>query len=151
MKKISDLTDNFGRWEFFVSGRFPDLARKAMYMRDINLVDDRLYLLCKIILQPVRNFIGEPMTLNSGFRDRGLNSAIGGEENSLHLRAKAADFTIKDKSKLLSCYEYIKDEFGDKISELFLYRDSDDVPVFIHVALADIFKKEKKIGFLEVK
>jgi hypothetical protein len=91
------------------------------------------------------------MTLNSGFRDRDLNSAIGGEENSLHLRAKAADFTVDNKDKLLSCYEFIKNELGDRICELFLYFDKKGNPKFIHSALADIFKKEKKIGFLEVK
>jgi hypothetical protein len=150
MKKVSDLTSNFGRWEFFVSEKYPELARKAMYMRNVNVVDDRLCLLCKLILQPVRSFIGEPVTINSGFRDRDLNSALGGTENSLHLRAKAADFTINDKEKLILCYEYIKDELGDRISELFLYKDKLNNPVFIHVALADIFKKEPKVGFMEI-
>jgi len=150
MKKTSDLTDSFGRWEFFVSDKFPELARKAMYMRDVNLVDDRLYLLCKLILQPTRDYIGEPVTINSGFRGADLNSALGGTENSLHLRAKAADFTIEDKEKLVLCYEFIKDELDGRFCELFLYRDNLGNPIFIHVALADIFKKEPKTGYMEI-
>jgi uncharacterized protein YcbK (DUF882 family) len=142
MEKISDLTDNFGRWEFFVSEEHPELARISQYMRDVGKVDDRLYLLCKLILQPVRDFIGEPVMINSGFRSNDLNLAIGGTEKSLHLRAKAADFTVVGEILLESCYEFIRDELEGRYCELFYYKDRG----FIHVALADIFKKSPKVG-----
>jgi hypothetical protein len=133
MKKISDLTDNFGRWEFFVSRDYPHLAGGAMYSRDIDKIDDRLYLLAKFILQPIRDKFGK-VDITSGYRDRDLNKAVGGKDNSLHLRGKAADIVVED---LEGCFKFIKTELQEFISECYLGDG------FIHVALADIFKRRQ--------
>lgn len=46
------------------------------------------------ILQPLRDFVGVPITINSGFRCPSLNRAVGGAANSQHLRGEAADIRI---------------------------------------------------------
>ncbi len=49
-------------------------------------------------LQVLRDFLGEPVHINSAYRTPAHNKRIGGEPNSQHLLAKAADITVKSKS-----------------------------------------------------
>lgn len=81
------------------------------------------YLLCSFGLQPVRDKFGS-VTILSGKRSLDLNSVIGGEINSQHLRALAADFVCpaKDMGEVFmfikndlrwpgECIHYLKDNF----------------------------------------
>lgn len=49
-------------------------------------------------LQVLRNELGAPIHINSGYRTPSYNSRIGGVTNSQHLKATAADITTKHKS-----------------------------------------------------
>lgn len=46
------------------------------------------------ILQPLRNYLGKPITVNSGFRSIEVNKAVGGVSNSQHIAGCAADIRI---------------------------------------------------------
>lgn len=46
-------------------------------------------------IQVLRDFIGEPIHLNSGYRTPAYNARIGGSPNSQHKLAKAADMVTK--------------------------------------------------------
>lgn len=43
------------------------------------------------VLNKLREAWGEPIKITSGFRSKALNKAVGGVENSLHLKGLAAD------------------------------------------------------------
>ena len=47
------------------------------------------------ILDPLRERVGQPITVNSGYRCKKLNAAVGGEPNSQHLYGLAADICLK--------------------------------------------------------
>jgi uncharacterized protein YcbK (DUF882 family) len=49
-------------------------------------------------LQVLRDVLGEPIKINSGYRTPEYNKKIGGKRNSLHLQAKAADIVVKNKT-----------------------------------------------------
>lgn len=49
-------------------------------------------------LQVLRDYVGEPVRLNSGYRTPSYNKKIGGAPQSQHLLAKAADITVKSKT-----------------------------------------------------
>lgn len=49
-------------------------------------------------LQVLRDHIGEPIRINSGYRTPEHNKKIGGVSSSQHLLAKAADITCKSKT-----------------------------------------------------
>lgn len=51
-------------------------------------------------LQIIRNEIGEPLRVISGYRTPEWNARVGGEKNSYHLKAMAADLTCKSLSPL---------------------------------------------------
>ena len=45
-------------------------------------------------MQVLRDELGAPITIRSGFRTISHNKKIGGAKNSYHLRAMAADFVV---------------------------------------------------------
>ena len=46
---------------------------------------------CVLVLQPIRDTLGAPVYINSGYRSKRLNARVGGVPNSRHLQGKAAD------------------------------------------------------------
>lgn len=46
-------------------------------------------------LQVLRDFIGQPITVNSGYRSPAHNKSVGGAKSSQHLLGKAADIVVK--------------------------------------------------------
>ena len=59
-------------------------------------LDNLLILICEC-LQPIRNYIGKPMIISSGYRSPRLNGhpLINGAQNSQHVTGQAVDFTIR--------------------------------------------------------
>ena len=53
-----------------------------------------LILLCKNILQPVRNYFKIPVSISSGYRSWQLCEAIGSSSGSQHTKGQAADFEL---------------------------------------------------------
>lgn len=58
---------------------------------------DNLLLLITQCLQPIRNYIGKPIQITSGYRCKTLNElpTIKGVPNSQHTKGQAADIVIK--------------------------------------------------------
>ena len=53
-----------------------------------------LILLCKNILQPIRNHFKMPVSISSGYRSAALCEAIGSSSKSQHTKGEAADFEL---------------------------------------------------------
>ena len=53
-----------------------------------------LILLCKNILQPIRNHFKIPVSISSGYRSAALCEAIGSSSTSQHTKGQAADFEL---------------------------------------------------------
>lgn len=52
---------------------------------------ENLRALCVNVLQPLREAMGRPMRVNSGFRSDAVNRAVGGSSTSQHSHGEAAD------------------------------------------------------------
>ena len=61
-------------------------------------VINNLKALCLNVLQPLRNALGCPIIISSGFRCAELNKCVGGAANSGHLYGQAADFIVPQKN-----------------------------------------------------
>lgn len=61
---------------------------------------DALRALCVNVLEKIRTHYGKPVTINSGFRCKKLNTAIGGSKTSQHTLGQAADIEIVGVSNL---------------------------------------------------
>lgn len=50
--------------------------------------------LCRHVLEPIRAHFGRPVRINSGYRSRTLNAAVGGSNTSQHSLGEAADIEV---------------------------------------------------------
>ena len=89
--------------------------------RELDLV--RMALIAKEVFEPLREWVGGPIKVNSFYRSPELNSAIGGSKNSQHCIGCALDIddTFGHKTNA-QMFDYIKNnldfdqmiwEFGD--------------------------------------
>lgn len=70
---------------------------KINNMPDINSLDNMLNLIV-YCLQPLRDKIGKPFIISSGYRCKELNALVKGKANSQHLVGCAVDFRIQNMS-----------------------------------------------------
>lgn len=61
---------------------------------------ENLKSLCSNVLEYVRMHFNKPVTVNSGFRSKKVNSVIGGSKTSQHMTGQAADIEISGVSNL---------------------------------------------------
>lgn len=54
-----------------------------------------LCMLCRHILDPLREALKCPITISSGYRSPALNKAVGGVSNSQHMKGQAVDINLK--------------------------------------------------------
>ena len=72
------------------------------------------------VLQPLRDAMGEPVKIGSGYRCTRLNQAVGGVANSQHIKGQAADLCIDgDMKRGRRWFNWIQDncEFDQLILE----------------------------------
>ncbi|MDP3580462.1 MAG: D-Ala-D-Ala carboxypeptidase family metallohydrolase [Ignavibacteria bacterium] len=101
------LTNNFYLDEFTTS----QVAERFGYRNQPNDKQiESLNLLCKNVLQPLRELVAVPIFISSGFRSYDINYAVGGKVNSQHLEGKAADFAVPGKD-LKEVFEMIPKHF----------------------------------------
>lgn len=56
--------------------------------------------LCSLILEPLRIELGKPIIINSGYRNKEVNLAVGGVSNSYHTKGLACDINTKSWTSL---------------------------------------------------
>ena len=90
-------------------------------------------LLCKHVLQPIRNKWSLPVTINSGYRSANLNRAMGGSQTSQHMLGMAADIEIHGVSNAI-LWQWIHDnlEFDQLIAEYL--KPNDPKAGWVHVS-----------------
>ena len=102
------LTKNFSLEEMYRS----DTARRCGIDNkpQTEEVVENLRALCLEVLQPLRDHLGKPVVVSSGYRCKDLNKKVGGVENSQHLKGEAADIKVRDREDLIDVMRYIMDE-----------------------------------------
>ena len=83
------ITKDFLEHEFEVSDKARELGiNNAIETPEIK---DALKSLVDSVLQPLRDAWGKPLAINSGYRCKALNAAVGGVPTSQHTKGEAAD------------------------------------------------------------
>ena len=59
------------------------------------------------VLDPLREWYGKPIYVNSGYRCPALNKAVGGVSNSQHVKGEAADIDVHSTEENQKLYDYI--------------------------------------------
>ena len=94
---------------------------------------DNLRKLCRDVLEPIREKIGHPIIITSGYRSAAVNRAVGGVVTSQHLKGEAADIHITSISSYV-LYHRIKALVAHgfiHVGQCILYPKSH----FVHVSL----------------
>lgn len=60
------------------------------------------------VLDPLRDWYGKPVYVNSGYRCPQLNRAVGGAADSQHLKGEAADITAGSPAENRRLFSYIR-------------------------------------------
>ena len=71
-------------------------------------VIQNLQKLCVHVLQPLRDTVGAPVYINSGYRSKKLNAKVGGVPNSRHLLGKAADIHCDNMAYAKVVFDILK-------------------------------------------
>lgn len=113
---------------------------------------NKLTLLARTILQPIRNQFRLPIIIHSGFRGAELNVKVGGVPSSQHAKAEAADFHIKgfdDFEGTWAVFEWIHKEsgipFGQLIHEWQELEGRED-SLWIHISLGQPYRPPNECG-----
>ena len=61
------------------------------------------------MLDPLREWYGKPIAVNSGYRCPQLNRLVGGAASSQHLKGEAADITAGSREENRKLFEYIRE------------------------------------------
>lgn len=94
----------------------------------------RIVLLGTKLLDPIREWIAEPIYINSGYRSERLNKAVGGLPDSQHRKGQAADIRIGSITGYLltDLFCEIADHFD--FDQMIYYRKQG----FIHISYVSI-------------
>ena len=130
-----------------ISGKEGTYSRTAERL-DINNVpdDDQLRameLVAEKVFEPLREWVGGPIKINSFFRSVKLNKAIGGSHKSQHCHGQAID--IDDtfgKVANSDMYSYIKNNLD--FDQLIWEFGNDDNPNWLHVSYVSKDKNRKR-------
>ena len=96
------------------------------------------------LFEPLREWVGGPIKINSFFRGEPVNTAIGGSRKSQHMKGQAIDiddtFGYKTNAEM---YHYIKDniDFDQLIWEL----GTDKIPNWLHISWVSHRPNRKKL------
>ena len=105
---------------------------------------NNMELIAEKIFEPLREWVGGPIKINSFFRSPELNTAIGGSSKSQHCKGQAID--IDDtfgKATNAEMYEWIKEnlDFDQMIWEF----GTDKNPNWIHISWVSHQPNRKKL------
>lgn len=110
-------------------------------------VKENLRKLCVNVLQPLRDKLGKPIHVSSGYRCKRLNKAIGGAVTSQHTEGKAADLQgIGITNKEL--FDFIKDNLI--FDQLIFEYGTKEEPAWVHVSYDDK-RMRKQVLYIGVK
>ena len=107
--------------------------------------------LAVIVLQPLREAMGQSIKIGSGYRSVKLNAAVGGVSNSQHVSGQAADLCIDgDIEKGKKWFRYIKMHLV--YDQLIWEKNPKTGSYWIHVSYrADGCNRKQVIDYLEKK
>ena len=93
------------------------------------------------VLDPLREWYGKPIYVNSGYRCPELNKVVGGVENSYHVSGCAADIDARSYEENKKLFEYIRENLP------FTEVGWEGGGRWIHVALVPGRENEKEVFY----
>lgn len=98
--------------EFFRSNRAQEFGfSNRPEPKEVKQVNANIRRLVENLLDPIREHVGCPIIISSGFRTPRVNKIVGGSDTSQHLKGQAADFWIQGhgSNKLLETFWWVSE------------------------------------------
>lgn len=134
-----NLSKNFSLYELTYS---PTAKANGINNTPSEPAKKNLKALCDNVLQPLRDSLGVPVVITSGFRCAALNAKLkGSSKNSQHMTGQAADIIVPNV-KLRTVFEFIRDNLP---FDQLLFEYSSDGGQWLHVSYVDGFNRHKFI------
>lgn len=142
MKKISEHI-SYKEATYSLTAKLLGLSNKPKkeHLENMELVAEKVF-------EPLREWVGGPIKVNSFYRAEEVNSRIGGASlTSAHIVGQAIDITTMGKKTNKEMFEYIIEnlDFDQVISEYPIKGE----PQWIHVSY--VSKKDNRKQALEIK
>ena len=127
------LSKNFTYEEFIRSSSAERMGidNRPKTKEEEKKVIENLRNLCLEVLQPLRDYVGAPVHINSGYRCPELNEAVGGVKNSQHCRGEACDIRIASPKQGREWAAWIEDNC--RFDQMLLERNKNG-GVWLHVS-----------------
>ena len=93
------------------------------------------------VFQPLRDYLGVPVFVSSGYRSKALNDAISGSTTSQHRKGQALDLDVHGINDEI--FHYIKDNLT--FDQLIWEFGDDREPAWVHVSYVHAGKNRKQI------
>ena len=144
---MTQLTKNFTLAELTKS---QTASRKGLDNTPTPQVEKNLKNLAETILQPLREKLGKPIVINSGYRSPAVNAAVGGSATSAHRFGHAVDLVVPsyaggDVKKLCQyIVKFLKDNniaFDQVIYEF--GSDTKSSPGWVHIGIKSGNNKQR--------
>jgi zinc D-Ala-D-Ala carboxypeptidase len=92
----------------------------------------------------VREYLGFPMLVSSGFRSPKLNTAIGGSRTSSHVRGEAMDFSCPAFGSPKAVFEHLKDS-GISFDQMILEFPDSPSGGWVHIGFGSEMRNQKLV------
>ena len=142
MKKIENISENISFKEATYSQTASKLKIKnnptETHIKNMKTVAEKIF-------QPLREFAGHPIRINSFYRSADLCEAIKSSRTSQHTKGQAIDLSTMGEKTNAELFEFIKDnlDFDQMIWEF----GNDEEPQWIHVSYVN--KKANRKNLLK--
>lgn len=135
------LTENFTLEELTVS---KTAERKGLDNTPGEKELNNLKKLAENILQPLRNVLGEPIIVTSGYRSSAVNKAVGGVSTSEHCLGAAADIKLPsgNNAKIFDTAKKMMNEGKLNFGQLIWEHGTDKQPNWIHISIPGKHKNQ---------
>ena len=131
-----------------ISNKEGVFSRTALRLDIKNTPDDyhlvNMQVIAENVFEPLREWVGGPIKINSFYRSKELNLAIGGSAKSQHCEGRAIDiddsFGFKSNADM---FDYIKNNLD--FDQLIWEFGSKDNPDWVHVSYASPDENRKRV------
>lgn len=99
----------------------------------------------KLVFEPLRAHMGEPIRVTSFFRSEAVNRRVGGSATSQHVKGEAMDITLPGRNKEI--FEFIRHNLA--FDQLIWEFGNDAEPAWVHVSYS--LDRNRKQSLLAVR
>mgnify|MGYP003151409885 CR=1 FL=1 len=105
---------------------------------------NNMRLVAEKIFEPLREFVGGPIKINSFYRSTALNEAIGGSSRSQHCQGRALDLDdIYGHKTNKQMFEWIKENLN--FDQMIWEFGNEDNPDWVHVSYVSEDKNRNRV------